>query len=129
MKLWSVLAAVALRAACETAPDGSANTGISGATSPTTATAPQGPTPGSSEDFVVNVGDRVFFAFDQSDLSTEARTTLEKQGFWLRKHPQATVTIEGHADERGTRRPEEHTSELQSLLRIPYAVFCVKKKI
>src|SRR3546814_11618033 len=103
MKLWSVLAAVALRAACETAPDGSANTGISGATSPTTATAPQGPTPGSSEDFVVNVGDRVFFAFDQSDLSTEARTTLEKQGFWLRKSPQAPVTIDGHADERGPR--------------------------
>ncbi|HEY9569235.1 MAG TPA: peptidoglycan-associated lipoprotein Pal [Thalassobaculum sp.] len=103
MKLLSVFAAVALLAACETAPDGSANTGISGATSPTTATAPQGPTPGSSEDFVVNVGDRVFFAFDQSDLSTEARTTLEKQGFWLRKYPQATVTIEGHADERGTR--------------------------
>src|SRR3546814_16134818 len=56
MKLLSVFAAVALLAACETAPDGSANTGISGATSPTTATAPHGPTPGSSEDFVVNVG-------------------------------------------------------------------------
>src|SRR3546814_1203472 len=58
MKLLSVFAAVALLAACETAPDGSANTGISGATSPTTATAPQGPTHGSSADFVVNVGDR-----------------------------------------------------------------------
>ncbi len=103
MKLLSVFAVVALLAACETAPDSSANQGGTGATQPTTAAAPQGPAPGSSEDFVVNVGDRVFFAFDKSELTTEARTTLEKQAFWLRKYPKTTVTIEGHADERGTR--------------------------
>lgn len=103
MKLLSVFAVVALLAACETAPDSSATTVNTGNTTPAIATAPAGPAPGSSEDFVVNVGDRVFFAFDSSELSSEARTTLEKQAFWLRKYPQATVTVEGHADERGTR--------------------------
>lgn len=103
MKLLSVFAAVALLAACETAPDTSANAGGTGSTTPSTGAAVAGPTPGSSEDFVVNVGDRVFFAFDKSELTTEARTTLEKQAFWLRKYPRATVTLEGHADERGTR--------------------------
>lgn len=103
MKLLGVFAVVALLAACETAPDSNANKTVSGNTTPATATAPKGPTPGSSEDFVVNVGDRVFFAFDSSELSAESRTTLEKQAFWLRKYPQTTVSVEGHADERGTR--------------------------
>eukprot|EP00657_Telonema_sp_P-1_P010503 TRINITY_DN496_c0_g1_i20.p1 TRINITY_DN496_c0_g1~~TRINITY_DN496_c0_g1_i20.p1 ORF type:complete len:140 (+),score=57.63 TRINITY_DN496_c0_g1_i20:116-535(+) len=61
------------------------------------------PAPGSREEFVAEVGDRVFFGFDKYDLSPEARTTLERQAFWLRKYPSATVTIEGHCDERGTR--------------------------
>ena len=108
IKFLSVFAAAALLAACETAPDSSANAAGSGAvtssTQPTTAApAPAGPTPGTAEDFVVNVGDRVFFGFDKSDLTTEARTTLERQAFWLRKYPSLTVSIEGHADERGTR--------------------------
>jgi len=100
MKLLSVFAAVALLAACESTPDagtGSANSGQA------TNTAPAGPTPGTAEDFTVNVGDRVFFGFDQSTLSTEERTVLERQAFWLRKYPNVSVTIEGHADERGTR--------------------------
>jgi peptidoglycan-associated lipoprotein len=103
MKFLSVFAVVALLAACETAPDTTANSGAGGSTTNTAAPAPVGPKPGSSEDFVVNVGDRVFFAFDSSELSGASRTTLEKQAFWLRKYPQATVTVEGHADERGTR--------------------------
>jgi peptidoglycan-associated lipoprotein len=60
-------------------------------------------TPGSPQDFVVNVGDRVFFAEDQSDLSDQARSTLGQQARWLQAYPRYTVTIEGHADERGTR--------------------------
>jgi len=103
MKLLSVFAAVALLAACESTPDTGASAAGSGGTGSTVSTAPAGPAPGSSEDFVVNVGDRVFFGFDKSELTTEARTTLEKQAFWLRKYPRATVTVEGHADERGTR--------------------------
>ncbi len=60
-------------------------------------------TPGSSQDFVVNVGDRVFFETDSSDLSPTARATLDRQAQWLIKYPRVAVTIQGHADERGTR--------------------------
>ena len=60
-------------------------------------------TPGSGRDFVVNVGDRVFFAVDKSNLSPEARAMLEKQVAWLKRYGNVNVTIEGHADERGTR--------------------------
>jgi peptidoglycan-associated lipoprotein len=60
-------------------------------------------TPGSQQDFVVNVGDRVFFESDQTDLSQQAIATLEKQAQWLQTYNRYTFTIEGHADERGTR--------------------------
>src|SRR5579872_6940025 len=60
-------------------------------------------TPGSQQDFVVNVGDRVFFESDQTDLTPQAIATLEKQAQWLQAYPRYTFTIEGHADERGTR--------------------------
>jgi peptidoglycan-associated lipoprotein len=59
--------------------------------------------PGSQQDFVVNVGDRVFFDTDSSDLSAQARATLDKQAEWLNHYGQYSFTIEGHADERGTR--------------------------
>jgi peptidoglycan-associated lipoprotein len=60
-------------------------------------------TPGSQQDFVVNVGDRVFFDSDQTNLSPQAITTLEKQARWLQTYNRYSFTIEGHADERGTR--------------------------
>jgi peptidoglycan-associated lipoprotein len=60
-------------------------------------------TPGSQQDFVVNVGDRVFFESDQTDLSPQAIATLEKQAQWLQTYNRYSFTIEGHADERGTR--------------------------
>jgi peptidoglycan-associated lipoprotein len=59
--------------------------------------------PGSEQDFTVNVGDRVFFAEDQSTLSPEAQETLRRQAQWLEKYPAVMVQVEGHADERGTR--------------------------
>jgi peptidoglycan-associated lipoprotein len=59
--------------------------------------------PGSQQDFVVNVGDRVFFETDQTDLTPQARATLDKQAQWLSQYNRYTFTIEGHADERGTR--------------------------
>ncbi|MGE4313681.1 MAG: peptidoglycan-associated lipoprotein Pal [Pseudobdellovibrionaceae bacterium] len=59
--------------------------------------------PGTQEDLVQNVGDRVFFAYDSSDLSGEARSTLDRQAAWLNQYPNLSVTIEGHTDERGTR--------------------------
>lgn len=60
-------------------------------------------TPGSQQDFVVNVGDRVFFQTDSAELTTQARQTLDKQALWLNNYNRYAFTIEGHADERGTR--------------------------
>ena len=60
-------------------------------------------TPGSQQDFVVNVGDRVFFETDSSELTEQARATLDKQAQWLNLYNRYAFTIEGHADERGTR--------------------------
>ena len=59
--------------------------------------------PGSQQDFVVNVGDRVFFESDSSELTPQVIQTLEKQAQWLRAYPQYSFLVEGHADERGTR--------------------------
>jgi peptidoglycan-associated lipoprotein len=59
--------------------------------------------PGSAQDFVVNVGDRVFFETDSSELTPQAVATLDKQAQWLQNYSQYAFTIEGHADERGTR--------------------------
>ena len=59
--------------------------------------------PGSQQDFVVNVGDRIFFETDSSELTPQARATLDKQAQWLNNYNHYAFTIEGHADERGTR--------------------------
>src|SRR3954453_13024954 len=59
--------------------------------------------PGSQQEFVVNVGDRVFFESDSTELTPQAIGTLEKQAQWLRTYPQYMFMLEGHADERGTR--------------------------
>jgi peptidoglycan-associated lipoprotein len=59
--------------------------------------------PGSAQDFVVNVGDRVFFESDSTELSSQSRATLDKQAQWLQRYNRYSFTIEGHADERGTR--------------------------
>ncbi len=59
---------------------------------------------GPQQELAVNVGDRVFFAVDSSILSFEAQNTLSKQADWLKQKPSLSVTIEGHADERGTRQ-------------------------
>jgi peptidoglycan-associated lipoprotein len=60
-------------------------------------------TPGSVADFRQNVGDRVFFDFDQSTVREDGRQTLNRQAEWLKKYTNYQITIEGHCDERGTR--------------------------
>jgi len=60
-------------------------------------------TPGSQRDFAQNVGDIVYFSTDSVDLTPEATQTLTNQARWLQQYSQYTITIEGHADERGTR--------------------------
>lgn len=60
-------------------------------------------TPGSAQDFVVNVGDRVFFEVDSTSLTPQATATLDRQAAWLARYPRYSFVVEGHADERGTR--------------------------
>jgi len=64
---------------------------------------PGGGAPGSQQEFIVTVGDRVFFTTDSSSLTTEAMATLDKQAAWLNQYQNYRILIEGHADERGTR--------------------------
>jgi peptidoglycan-associated lipoprotein len=75
----------------------------SGATSGTgAAAASSGVVPGSEEDLVANVGDRVFFAFNKSNLSEEADATLDKQSDWLGRYPAVSIQVAGNTDDRGT---------------------------
>lgn len=92
-KLIGALTAVALLAACAEKETNVAAT--SGA-------ATSGPVPGSQEDLVANVGDRVFFDFDRSTLRADARTTLDRQAEWLSKYPPVNVQVAGNCDDRGT---------------------------
>jgi peptidoglycan-associated lipoprotein len=101
-KLLSLAAALVLLAACESAPETAANTGGAGGASSTGGATATGIRPGSQQD-LDNVGSRVYFATDKSDITPEARRTLERQAEWLKRYPNVTVTIEGHCDERGTR--------------------------
>ncbi len=104
-------------AACSTTPD-QASSGASGGTTAqgeealnaeglpegdiSQSALEQGPAPGSQEDLEINVGDRVFFGFDSAALDQAAQETLDRQAAWLMQFPDLTVTVEGHADERGT---------------------------
>ncbi|NBC96815.1 MAG: peptidoglycan-associated lipoprotein Pal [Deinococcus-Thermus bacterium] len=99
VKLLSLLAVLVLAAGCagETTEQPEATTG------PDTAGQAGAPAPGTVAEFVEVVGDRVFFGFDRSDLSANARATLDRQAEWLREYPEVQVQIEGHTDERGTR--------------------------
>ena len=59
--------------------------------------------PGSQEDLIVNVGDRVFFGYNSSELDADAQQLLQDQAAWLKQYSDKSITIEGHCDERGTR--------------------------
>jgi peptidoglycan-associated lipoprotein len=103
MKLIAVFAAAAFLAGChkaETTTGPAPDNGMGGVESGALG---GGTGPGSEQDLQQNVGDRVFFALNHSDLSGEARQTLNKQAAWLKRYSSVRVTIEGHCDERGTR--------------------------
>ena len=99
-KVLCLMAALVLVSACDTTGSGSGDASANGANGAGGMGASK---PGTQEDMVVNVGDRVFFAYNESTLSTEARATLDRQAAWLKKYGSTSVTIEGHCDERGTR--------------------------
>ena len=99
-------------AACATTPKDSADSSGSGSSSSEsdvssegtiTETTGSGIVSGSQEDLIVNVGDRVFFGYDSSDLDSDALELLQDQVAWLKQNSDVSVTIEGHCDERGTR--------------------------
>lgn len=94
----AALAGAGLLVACSSDPDSSASTAGAGAGSGSGTVRP-----GSQEDLVANVGDRVFFDFDQSTVRADQRPVLQRQAAWLAQYPQNQVMVEGHTDERGTR--------------------------
>ncbi len=110
LKLISLFAATLLLTACGSTAEesadttgGGSSTSTTSSTGGTTSQALPGPEAGSQEDLVVNVGDRVLFGYDRSDLNPSARATVEALAVWLKSFPSVTMSIEGHADERGTR--------------------------
>ncbi len=108
MKILSVLAAVALVGACETASEESGKSSGSGASAVKLAYTSKAPAragikAGTQQDLVVNVGDRMFFDYDQFTVRPDQGLILDKQAAWLKTNPSVTITVEGHCDERGTR--------------------------
>ncbi len=87
--------------ACGTAPKDTASSSDSGLTSVDYTS--DGIKPGSSDDLIVNVGDRVFFALNSHDLDDDAKSRLQDQASWLKQYSNVSITVEGHCDERGTR--------------------------
>lgn len=98
IKIMGVLAAVALLAACSKSTPPVDNTPPPASNSGTTSSI----VPGSQEDLVANVGDRVFYELNSSTLSEEAQATLTKQANWMAKYPSVTVQVAGNCDDRGT---------------------------
>jgi len=100
IKIIGLAAVMLLLAACSNppppgGPPGGIPGGISGA--------PGSYAPGSQQDLAATAGDRVFFAYDQSTISSEGQQILQRQAEWLKRYQQVSITIEGHCDERGTR--------------------------
>lgn len=100
-----MVTAVLALAACSKKPPAELPPAPGGTESSQTApTGPAGPAKGSQADFIASVSsDRIFFGLDQYDVDAEDQATLQSQAAWLQQNPNVRVTIEGHADERGTR--------------------------
>jgi peptidoglycan-associated lipoprotein len=92
-----LMAAMTVLAACEETPTDKGNTAS------TATPAPAAPAMSIADELKTQVGDRVLFAYDKSDISAEAKSILTRQAAFMQKYPSATFTVEGHCDERGTR--------------------------
>ena len=115
IKLFTGALLVFFLAACSTTPKDTADSSGTGSTSSSDASSTEEGTitetsaesasiePGSQEDLIVNVGDRVFFDYDSSELDSDAQELLQDQVAWLKQYSDVSVIIEGHCDERGTR--------------------------
>jgi len=107
VRSFMLIAATALLVACASEPEEfsatpSAGSSVGSGTSGNLAALPA-QEPRSQEWLIANVGDRVFFEFDQSDLTAQSQETVEKLVAWMQSYPEVTLILEGHADERGTR--------------------------
>lgn len=107
LKVLGAFAALTMLAACG---GGNSNTGAAAGTG-ASAMQPGGPAAGSEADLVANVGDRIYFAFNENSLSDDAKATLSRQAAWLQRYPQVQVQIAGNCDDRGT---EEYNLALGS---------------
>ena len=112
LKLIASTLLVFFLAACSTTPKDTSDSSGSGSASSSsdvsdtnseTETSSASIEPGSQEDLIVNVGDRVFFNYDSSELDADALELLQDQVAWLKQYSDVSVIIEGHCDERGTR--------------------------
>src|SRR3990172_12163318 len=101
VRILSLLAVLVLVAGCSSTPKDTGSlatdSGLTAAENVPAAEMPvvdtvQGPAPGTQQDLVVNVGDRVFFGYDRYDLTAEARATIEKQAMWLKKYPNLNIS-------------------------------------
>ncbi len=97
IKVLGAFAAMSLLAACSTPATTTATTGDSGTSKPAV-----GIVPGSQEDLVANVGDRVLYDFNKSILTAQDKAVLDKQAAWLGQYSTNAVQIAGNCDERGT---------------------------
>ncbi len=93
------IASIALLAACSNTDSSSTGTGAGAGAG----TGLGNIRPGSQEDLVANVGDRIFFDYDRSNVRADQRPVLQRQAEWMSRYPEVRVQVEGHADERGTR--------------------------
>ena len=100
VKYIGALAAIALLAACSHNPP--ANSNLNASNGGANMGSPSGVVPGSQEDLVANVGDRVFYELNSSNLTDAGQATLDKQAAWLAKYPNVSVQIAGNCDDRGT---------------------------
>lgn len=122
------LAAAVLLAACETPTEPKEDKMSSGASQQKTQQkkpmmkAESRIKPGTQEHLVLNVGDRIFYDFDKSELKSEARATVERWAAYLKQYPELTVTVEGHADERGTREYNLGLGERRASAALNYLV-------
>ncbi len=100
-KIAGVIAALTLVSACATSSgpdvDATAGAGTNAGAGPT------GPTPGSQSDLEQSAGHRVYFAYDQYTLTSQAQGTLARQAAWLQEYPETRIKLAGNCDERGTR--------------------------
>ncbi len=111
--LVTTFCAAMLLAACSSSQEegagasgGGAGSGSTTSTASTSEPAPTplpGPAPGTMEDLTVEVGDRIFFDFDKYNIRPDQRPTVEALAVWLDTNRSVRLTLEGHADERGTR--------------------------